>query len=847
MTEKQKINADARAAFANGDYHLAFHKIWNQGIDYFVSFAEKEKCNWFTHTEAGKFFWEDFILNETIFDSIFNSDAADQILHNYFTRYNHQVQKFEEKLACKFPETFVKGIRVNQVFLQADRIENICSIQLDSKFKTHQKLWKILFEIEFDQWQKVEKELSSISTYSLNEVLIHCIIWLETIRFNNNDEVDIDHLAYVYSFFIELVMCKYPEKFNDILDENNFFIDFIKTSTTNFKDEKAINESKIAMLLTRISQWINYKENVICAYCFDLNIEPIQQNELIVFNSTAESYYKWRLNGVRYAVNQLNYNIRGNEFVEYQELNNLTKIPGKTQNDIELNRILAGTKWSSLLLLRDLACETFQIGNKRIESEKLLNPLLDFSFNKLIRYEQSLRIHSATSKSWNESFKKLTYQSIKTNIRLEPFILMTVNEYMTLNKAALPHIQDPSNEVVHLFSYSSHQKIEFNRYQQKYNVWEKPFVKIGNILFCPMIFFANNIWFYSFAQAALNQKTQRGETQKMEIHLGELIKQKGWEVKVITNEEAGDLQGDVDIFVEDKDTTLFIQLKRTFFRFDLKSAYFETINTDTKAAKQLNIAENYLEKPNWIYELKRKPSKWIVSTSFENIGNQIKGCFKVNYFELLNALNNPKIKKINELVDYVESDRYLKTFAASIFNTEIPIEIRQLVSETIKPLAIFESKSYNQVIFSEDENETKKYNLLYEEAIKLDKACKKNEALVQFRKCVSINPNDGDAYGAIANILADMNLFEASFLEFRKALEILPNDPFITKNYFLALLESGRYYEGLNVAIQLLEKLPLIREIKILLEKNFEIGIKNNFLTPSQLVEMQQKIKKLNM
>ncbi len=362
----------------------------------------------------------------------------------------------------------------------------------------------------------------------------------------------------------------------------------------------------------------------------------------------------------------------------------------------------------------------------------------------------------------------------------------------------------------------------------------------------PMMFFSSNLWFYSFSQAALLQKTYRSETEKMENHFGDLIKLKKWNVKVINDKEAGELKGDVDIFVEDKDTLLFIQLKRTYFRLNLKDAYNETINTDSKAAKQLNEAEKYLEKENSIYYSKHKPVKWIVSTSFENIGNKINGCHKVNYFEFLNALKNPEIIKLSDLINELESDKNLKLFASSIFNAELPIEDRQIVSDVVKPLGIFESKCYKQFLFSDDEKETEKYNSIFNEAINMGSEGKQNDALILFQKCVSLHPNDGDAFGEIANILANMKIFENSFIAFRKALELLPNDPYISRNYSIALLEAGKYFDGLQLIIQLFEKFPMLGDMRFLFEKHFDQCLKYGLLELEEILHLQTKWNSLN-
>lgn len=852
MTEIQKINAAAKAEFGKGNYPLAFQTLWEVGVPSFVSYAQREdskssKTNWFTDSKSANFFWEKFLLDEGIFSSILKSDLAEQLLHIYFSKYKKQVIALEAKLAKEFPQVFIQAVRVNQVFLKPERIENLKAITFGNEFQLHQKIWQRIFEIETEQWNGIQTELLSVLKLPLEDILSHCIIWLETNRFYDSSQRRITDLASIYSFFIELVLSNKSCKEIQVKTSDEFLKPFFEIFGASFKDKKIIENGSVAKLLIRISNWIDFKECVIAPYSFDLNIEPTQQNELVIFNSTPEAFYKWILDGVRYEVNQLNYHLQGNSFSEHLEKEGLTKIPGKTQSDIEVNRNLSGLKWATLLMLADMGFESFKIGKTKIECEKLLSPLLTYSFNRLSRYENSLKSHFESSQNWSEAFMKLTLQSIRTDIRREPFFLMTESEYKNLNQEALSQLPEVStNEVIQLFSFTANKIYEFNRFKYTYNVWQKPFTKIGDFLFCPMVFFASNLWFYSFAQAALFQQTERSETQRMENHLGESLKYKGWKVKVINDEEARELKGDVDIFVEDNDTLLFIQLKRTYFRLDLKDAYYESCNTDSKAAKQLNQAENYLSQANQLYKLNHQPNKWIVSTSFENIGENISGCIKVNYFELLNALKNPETKTLKDLIKEVQSDKNLKAFTSTVFQTELPNEARQLLGEVVKPLATFESNRYRQIIFSDDEKRTTEYNAIFDKGVQLDIEKKKNEALVEFQKCVLLNPNDADAFGAIANILSDMRVYESAFIAFKEALRIFPNDPYITRNFCLALMESGNWYDGLFKAVELYEKYPMLGDIKILFEKHFEQCIKHGLLNTQQLLELKTKWDNVN-
>lgn len=855
MTEIQQINANAKSAFDKRDYPLAFQILWKNKISDFISYAQKEekgkKCNWLAHADSGDLFWNKFILDDNVFDAIFNSDSAEQLLYNYFSKANFYSKELESRLTKKYPEKFIKAIRCNQSFLQPERIENLCVLNLSAEFSLHQRIWKKLYDEDQIIWKNIQKELDKLSSYSLNDILTFCVIWLETIRFKNDSNNITHNIARTYSFFIELTLTKYPEKCLEKNNSDEFFRNFLKTFERNFSDKKNVEDSNISILFSQISQWIDFKENILSPYCYDLNINPIQENELVLFNSRPDVNYRWILNGVRYDINQLNYHFQGIAFVEQLESDGLMKIPGKTQNDTELNRNLAQLQWGTIFLLHDIGIDTFQIGESQIETEQLISPLLAYSFNRLNRYENKLKYYSNYFENWNEAFLKLTMDSIINDVCNEPYVFLSQKEYIKINSEAVNDLSaSVSESIINLFSKKFSANHDFNRFKPHYDVWQKPFIQIGDYLFCPMVFFASNIWFYSFAQEGLTlYKTkgkERGETKLMESYFAETIRTKGWKVHLITDQEANNIKGDIDIFVEDKDTLLFIQLKRTYFRLDLKDAYYESINTDNKAAKQLNEAETFLTQNNSIYNVTKKPVKWIVSTSFENIGSIINGCRKINYFEFLNALKNPEVNTLKNLIDDLELDKNIKAFVDCEYNEELPKEMRQIFAEILKPLKSFESKKYRQIIFSDDEAKTNEYFSLFEEAIEHDSAGRKNEAIDLLNKCISIKPDDGEAYGAIANIFADIKLYEKSLCAFEKALDLIPNDPYVSRNFCIALLEAGKYYKGLQVALKLFEDYPLYGDNKVLFEKHFEIFIKHGLLNTKQIVELQDKWDKMN-
>lgn len=843
MTNTQKINAEAKSAYESGNYPAAFAKLWETGADNFISFVLKGgKSNWFIHPSSAEYFWNTFLLDQNIFDQIFLSDSAELMLHDYFSVSKQIFPNFEQKLASSYPELFIKSIRVNQVFLKEERIEVLCKIELDTKFQLHQKVWRKLYETEKYHWDAIERTGSELEGCSICEILSDCIIWLETNRFIDEYQKKLYSSAQVYSFFIEWLYYRFPDKRNKITHIDDFHKCFISKFENSLKAGCHIDKSKVSLLLLKISDYLNFRDCIYNPYSFDLNIQPAQVNKEIYFKSTPEAYYQWLVNGVRYKLMEYNYLIQGVFLVQELEKDKRVHFAGKSEKEVQMNRSLAYSKWATLILLSQLGNRELSIKNKIVGSEKILSPLITYSNNRRNRYEIPLNKHKQNSKNWHLAYLKVWKEAIDTNISREPYIIMTETDYIELNVKGLPNNdEDFTKEVVQLFCYTPNKKKTFDRFNPKYDVWQTPFFKMGNHLFCPTMFFANNNWFYSFVQTALTYKKQpdRNETRLMEENLAKIIESKGWKVKLISDHEASIMEGDVDIFIEDENTQLFLQLKRSYFRLDLKDAYNEALLTTQKAAKQLNEAEVFLSKENNIYNLRMKPIKWIVSTSCEGTGEIINECRKVNFFELIQALQEPSIMSVSDLLKIIESDTIIKDINTTRLKEEIPNKIKIDYEEIFHPLEELIAPQYQQLVFSDNEEETQRLAYLYNTALLFEKSGKKNDALVLLNEYLSNRPEDGNAYAAQANILSDMRLFDQSYLAYEKALSILPNDPFITRNYIVTLFESRQFYRGLILAFTLYKKFPLLGDLRGLFYDNVELCIKEGLLANEQIIELK--------
>src|SRR5690606_37773576 len=133
------------------------------------------------------------------------------------------------------------------------------------------------------------------------------------------------------------------------------------------------------------------------------------------------------------------------------------------------------------------------------------------------------------------------------------------DEYINLNNVVFEDsLKVRTEDIIKLFSFRKHNNSQFDRFQLKYNVWEKPFVRIGNLLFSPTMFFANNDWCYSFTERALRLSIE-SRSKVMEKYLYEKFVENRFKAKNISDNETNEIQGDVDLFVEDDETLIFIQ------------------------------------------------------------------------------------------------------------------------------------------------------------------------------------------------------------------------------------------------------------------------------------------------
>ena len=780
----KEIKQRAKRAYGVNNYLEAFNTLLDVGIVEFLKYAQKEdkrskKTNWLTDKNSGRDFFREFITTPDVFSLFFErKEVANQILHVYFSNSDFFNEVLEKRAAKEFAEIYVESVRVNFAFLCDDRGDfRIKDIELDREWEVHKEVWKELNAIEKKLWRRIENSLTDVANYSLSEILTCCVVWFEEKWFKKPDKLDAEYLAHTYSFFIELILSVYPDKFIAI-DSQGFHKDF----RANFYNSES-DKHPVSVLLNGIRTWGDFYYKVLLAYCHDLSTYPVFKNKILWLQNNPESFYHYLADGIRYDFNHIYYHNYSEIVIEHQNYRKAVNTASKECGELFANLV------ARVLFLEDLCIRNLCFKGIEVSAMDLLQVIVEDSFYRKVQYYEELERYKNNSKNWKENYECFMSSSSNKPMVL-PYVLMKVEDYKGLNEKYMREgLPNMTKELVGLFSFRVGKKSGFKRFDLKYDVRYKPFLLVKESLFCPITFFANNDWFYTAALVGVKNNGRKGG-RDLEKLLAKEFECNGFDVKNVSQGEAGKMKGDVDLIVWDNDRTILMQIKRTHFRGDQKDAYFEKMIVEKKAMEQLNEAEAFLRRNNPVFNPKGEIVKWFVSTSFERVGVEDNSIRKVNFFDILHVLRSQGKMNLQEFVQYIENDRILKDFSKIIYLIECHED------SLLGDLGVFENEICPKIPISNLTEDYLDYERIYDKGIQHDQEGKKEEAILIFESLLQREPNDEKVLMAMANIYADLKDYRNSFINFSKVLELLPNDPFILRNYALALKEAGAIYEA---------------------------------------------------
>lgn len=824
MKQTELIKKAAKL-YAENQFALALSTILYLEEDDAVNYLDK-KCNWFSNPS----FCNGLAQNEIVTKKLLSLKRVDEVLYKHFNaelnfKYKNQFLPFQQKVAQLSPDAFVKTLRVTQAFLKSSWRNEYLNFQFPKSLSTHQKVWKHLQQNDSKIWQEVEESAIKLlsSNQQLEAILIDVVIAIELAHCSNRNHTYSEHLGGIYSMFFPLLLSKIPKEqnlaFPSQQEVSDIFLCKIKT--------KQPVSMEVDALLKAIGNWIQFKQQHIDPYCYDLEITPQENNGLINYNRNAKEHYKWVLDGKRYEVNRIDFLVEAeNSFHRQVESGDFTFKHDSNDADIEFETKCQVQLRALGFFMDEMVLDKFPSGNG-LDTLRFYQPLIAASNMYEWFYDNRLHCELPKADQWFDAFSKMFAKKPKhMGLDNYPFLYLTPKELYDVHDAQTKIAADniKPDVLCNPFCYVAKSGSNFDRFNLHYDVFRKPFLKFDNFIFCPAHFFAKNDWLYTVGIRALeildnpNYRKIRKETAlKMEVNLAQCFKDAGFNAAALDEEIFGNVERDVDIHVTDGVDTILIQLKRTKLRMNLKDTYYESIHVDRKAARQLNKAIPFLlkEKPEF---MKGTVHKWIVTTSCENVLTDIDDCQKVNHSDLILLLkfmakseNNPTIQSLTEQIEsdfnirkVIDLKKILQPKEYDIYslfqyrdqikklnNNTTGTDIYRLKYLTIDlPLPVDETSRYRELRFADNENSSQCI-IDYNNAMDADNNDNKELAKKLFEKCLQQWPNDFDTIGALANIYADLGEFQDAFKLFKQALEISPNDPFINRNYAIALNQSG--------------------------------------------------------
>ncbi|WP_139959577.1 tetratricopeptide repeat protein [Flavicella sediminum] len=820
---EKNIKINAVVAFHKGDYHKAFITLWELGVVEFLQYSQKEnrknkKYNWLVKsarckkcTASSSYFWNTFILQENIFSACFTSQSTVSLLLIYYTKTTIFSEAFESKLAKEFPAVFIKAIRENEVFFREDRIGFLLKDGLLSEdYVIHQDVWESFQKTEVELWREIESIIVEIEKHPLEHILFFTVAYFETKNFDANFDAN-NHsvLANVYNFFIDLILRNSNIK-QQTLSSVQFAIDFSKTL---LKNEYPRLKKLVFKCLSLITERQTLNMNLFQLYCFNPKFEPKYIYESLCFYESPESKYQWFEDELRYKVNEVVYQDKGRVLVESQ-LENGGEIASKHKEDYLNNKALAYNLRAIIEILEDLKLTHFYIRdsnskNIKVEATKVIKPIYVHAFNRLVRYYEVLKdIQNSNvllTSNWQEA---CTYLVVKNKEKFQlPFVYSTQEEYIDLySKADKEFEVETVVQVLQQFAFDRKNLRKFDSFDRfiiRYSVMDTPFLLLGDYIFSPVLFFTSFTSQNVYVNSLLKNNNRR-TAMDVENVLEDLLVRHGFEVVHPSQKEVGLIDGDADLIVYDKANVLLIQCKRTNFRLDYKAQNYELIHTNVKAANQLNNAEEYLSKENTVFDVKsRKVTKWIVSNSFEKVNTEINDCLKVNYLDIVNVLNNNEgmsFKTLPDFISFFDKDTYFEVIGKEMIGKD----------EILKGMFSLKNMGHRTIAWKDfDLQKGNKYKHYYNKGLELNEGGNHQAAIKALTECLKLENEDFDVHSAIANVYADIRNFEKAFFHYEKALEIVPNEPLLLKNYAIRLAEFGNE-KSIELTNQIFNKYPFL-------------------------------------
>ncbi len=742
------------------------------------------------------------------------SCSSSQTMLYKYLKDNSFNEEYERTIVELNPQLYIECVRHSCVFRDGERLKFCSGLAMLEDYAADIRMWKSLVETEGKLWNGVETLFSEYvgklyartrddKSMCLPIALLDVVIWMETENFEHNENETV--WGRVYSIFVEKLLRTHRDMVDSVVDMDlNYAKDlFVKSMEVRGDFRNSDTEKQ---LFAAIKSWLNYMDGIFYPYCKDDNIEVRLTKGALYMQQSSESLYQWKLDGLRYKINNQYFYQQAAEMAFDVALENGMYNGHEEDLKDSMNVDACVRQWKTRLLLDDLCLTKIKWKKHDVDVMSLFDMLIGLSANRYHRYLLPLLEKRGKISRWEEAYGIFSLEVVKERgFDAFPSIwdLYSKDELLDCyegtfhvdnNDENYKYVQDMVKLQDDLFAQFCFRVNDecFDRFNLKYDVVEKPFLQLGNngVLFSPTIVLAMQEWFYAAAQKILammskpeNNQIRKELSDTREEMLAQKIRSKikGCRVETFSTGNS-EKSGDVDILAQDENTMLLIQLKCTKLRTHVGDAYDEMVNVDNKAVRQLT---DYVPESNG-----KRVVKWYLSTSYENTLKRYDGgVLKVNYFDFICLLGNTKeYASLDELISCVESDVLMKEVyndfpkkASRMVDMYHDSLINEFLVNFADEIYVPVSEPFQKIIQLEDNGLSKDLEIIVDGNQSLDRRLKVAEKL-----SIAL-PEYYLPWDVLADIYTRTNVFDKAIDCAKKSLEIMPDDPFLLMNYCVTL------------------------------------------------------------
>jgi hypothetical protein len=623
--------------YRNNEFYMAYDSAWKLPFKDFVKWftdmsnkRRKRKPQFFYDS----FFYDSFLVTQPI---LWLNECYALIVWKYYLETQEKMLvDFELYVAHNNPSLFIIGYKQKRTYLDTDRLNLIEKNDFPKVIKEELEIWTELNNTLDKSKNEIENLFEEL-TISSYDFLMSVVASFEAFVFQNpNDKIRWHFAGETLSLLIAIVQNKYDLS-NVKVDEESLLKSYHKSVHVQFTHKLFDKAYHHILLLDGINR-----------YSFEPELKIyIKKDRSIQFQESKAFNKQWEKDELRYAINEMLYYGFGEMLFDELKKNNIKFING---NNNESNQLGNTRQLAIKQVVYDLGINDEDLKNNNLPSlDVIISFLHGLAWRKLETTEKPLH-----EKNHNglKDYSNRVVELVQNKKVIEFLFITKVDQlYEAVLGAGLKCDKKEFKELIKVFSYSG-KNITLNSLYQKINLWQKPFIKVGEYIISPISILTSFTGLYTISESILRNFIPR-EGRRIEETLKEHYNDELWETYTLSENQE---YGDVDVVMEDDSNIILLQLKRTTQKVnvvELNNQYAQ----DLKAIEQLTESKKNIKS-------NKKIHLWYVTTAFEKVYNREKDVLKVSYQDLLNLkrlLNKEKtlkFKSLSHFIEYIEADMF---------------------------------------------------------------------------------------------------------------------------------------------------------------------------------------------